>query len=210
MKFTKEDARKELTEKLSPKVENISKWERTIKENIETLWSLLGDGNEVELSDFITRALPLFETTAGFIRKENSDLAKSYEEKIKELKPKVTTTTDDDNHNAELLRRLEELEAKNKLAEQKVLIDEVRGKILAKVKELGVKDKTFSEKLLSMVSIDEKSDVDATANQCLELYNSIKADEGNLTTPKRTRGTETDYASDIIKEAASLAKSQRL
>ena len=47
MKFTKEDARKELTAKLTPSVENISKWERTITENVETLWNLLGEENEI-------------------------------------------------------------------------------------------------------------------------------------------------------------------
>ena len=50
MKFTKEDARKELTAKLTPSVENISKWERTITANIETLWNLLGEENEIELT----------------------------------------------------------------------------------------------------------------------------------------------------------------
>ena len=90
MKFTKEDARKELTAKLTPSVENISKWERTITENVETLWNLLGEENEIELADFVNKALPLFNTTAGFIRKENSDLAKSYEDKIKNLSKEPT------------------------------------------------------------------------------------------------------------------------
>ena len=76
MKFTKEDARKELTAKLTPSVENISKWERTITENVETLWNLLGEENEIELADFGSKAVHLFDTTAGYIRKEKSDMAR--------------------------------------------------------------------------------------------------------------------------------------
>ena len=83
MKFTKEDAVKELTAKITPKVKEINKWERTIKENVETLCTLLGDDSEIELDDFISKAIPLFDTTAGFIRKENADLAKSLEDKYK-------------------------------------------------------------------------------------------------------------------------------
>lgn len=205
MKFTKEDARKELTAKLTPSVENISKWERTITENIETLWNLLGEENEIELADFTNKALPLFNTTAGFIRKENSDLAKSYEDKIKNLSKDPTQQPNDD-----VLKRLEELEAKNKLAEQKVLIEETKSKILSKMGELGIKDNSVSNKIISMISIDEKSDVDATANKCLELYNSIKANDSGHTTPQSPTTSQTDYARKTIEDAAALAKAQRL
>ena len=205
MKFTKEDARKELTAKLTPSVENISKWERTITENIETLWNLLGEESEIELADFTNKALPLFNTTAGFIRKENSDLAKSYEDKIKNLSKEPTQQPNDD-----VLKRLEELEAKNKLAEQKVLIEETKSKILSKMGELGIKDNSVSNKIISMISIDEKSDVDATANKCLELYNSIKANDSGYTTPQSPTTPQMDYASKTIEDAAALAKAQRL
>ena len=89
MKFTKEDAVKGLTAKLSQNVENISKWERTINENVETLRSILGENSEIELDDFIEKAIPIFNTTAGFVRKENSDLAKTFKTEIDDLKAKL-------------------------------------------------------------------------------------------------------------------------
>ena len=76
MKFTKEEAGKELAAKLSKSVENIDAWDRTIRENVETLWGILGEENEIELNDFVSKSLPLFNTTAGFMRKTNADLAK--------------------------------------------------------------------------------------------------------------------------------------
>ena len=85
MKFTKEEAGKEIAAKLSKSVENIGAWDRTIRENVETLWGILGEENEIELADFVAKSLPLFNTTAGFMRKTNADLAKSYEEKIEML-----------------------------------------------------------------------------------------------------------------------------
>ena len=67
MKFTKEDARKELTAKLTPSVENISKWERTITENVETLWNLLGEENEIELTYTEFEILLLLAQNAGVV-----------------------------------------------------------------------------------------------------------------------------------------------
>ena len=58
MKFTKEEAGNEITARLSKSVENINAWDRTIKENVETLWSILGEDNEIELKDFADKALP--------------------------------------------------------------------------------------------------------------------------------------------------------
>ena len=92
MKFTKEEAGKEIAAKLSKSVENIDAWDRTIRENVETLWGILGEENEIELGDFVTKSLPLFNTTAGFMRKTNADLAKSYEEKIEMLKQQQPQT----------------------------------------------------------------------------------------------------------------------
>ena len=63
MKFTKEEAIKELKSQLSSKVEKIDKWERTITENVETLIALVGEDSTIELSDFVAKAIPLFNTT---------------------------------------------------------------------------------------------------------------------------------------------------
>ena len=123
MKFTKEEAGKEIAAKLSKSVENIGAWDRTIRENVETLWSILGEENEIELNDFVSKSLPLFNTTAGFMRKTNADLAKSYEEKIELLKKNQPQPSPTPDPNKELIERLAALEKANEEQKTKLAIE---------------------------------------------------------------------------------------
>lgn len=217
MKFTKEDAVKELTAKLTPSVENISKWERTIKENVETLCAILGENSEIELADFVTKAMPLFNTTAGFIRKENSDLAKTFKTEIDDLKAKLenknvppTPPTPPSNPNEELIKRLEALELENKRNKDELAQREVRSKLVAKMKEKGIKSDKWIEGMLSKATLTADMDVDATAKEYLEIYNSFIADVNPNITPNNPNGKPTEYANDTIKAAAALAKQNSL
>lgn len=217
MKFTKEDAVKELTAKLTPSVENISKWERTIKENVETLCAILGENSEIELADFVTKAMPLFNTTAGFIRKENSDLAKTFKTEIDDLKAKLenknvppTPPTPPSNPNEELMRRLEALELENKRNKDELAQREVRSKLVAKMKEKGIKSDKWIEGMLSKATLTADMDVDATAKEYLEIYNGFIADVNPNITPNNPNGKPTEYANDTIKAAAALAKQNSL
>lgn len=217
MKFTKEDAVKELTAKLTPSVENISKWERTIKENVETLCAILGENSEIELADFVTKAIPLFNTTAGFIRKENSDLAKTFKTEIDDLKAKLgnkneppTPPTPPSNPNEELMKRLEALELENKRNKDELAQREVRSKLVAKMKEKGIKSDKWIEGMLSKATLSADMDVDATAKEYLEIYNGFIADVNTNITPNNPNGKPTEYANDTIKAAAALAKQNSL
>lgn len=217
MKFTKEDAVKELTAKLTPSVENISKWERTIKENVETLCAILGENSEIELADFVTKAMPLFNTTAGFIRKENSDLAKTFKTEIDDLKAKLsnkneppTPPTSPSNPNEELLKRLEALELENKRNKDELAQREVRSRLVAKMKEKGIKSDKWIEGMLSKATLTADMDVDATAKEYLEIYNGFIADVNPNITPNNPNGKPTEYANDTIKAAAALAKQNSL
>lgn len=217
MKFTKEDAVKELTAKLTPSVENISKWERTIKENVETLCAILGENSEIELADFVTKAMPLFNTTAGFIRKENSDLAKTFKTEIDDLKAKLgnkneppTSPTPPTNPNDELMKRLEALEAENKRNKDELAQREVRSKLVAKMKEKGIKSDKWIEGMLSKATLAADMDVEATAKEYLEIYNGLIADVNPNITPNNPSGKPTEYANDTIKAAAALAKQNSL
>lgn len=217
MKFTKEDAVKELTAKLTPSVENISKWERTIKENVETLCAILGENSEIELADFVTKAMPLFNTTAGFIRKENSDLAKTFKTEIDDLKAKLenknvppTPPTPPSNPNEELMKRLEALELENKRNKDELAQREVRSKLVAKMKEKGIKSDKWIEGMLSKATLAADMDVDATAKEYLEIYNGFIADVNPNITPNNPNGKPTEYANDTIKAAAALAKQNSL
>lgn len=215
MKFTKEDAVKGLTAKLSQNVENISKWERTIKENVETLCSILGENSEIELDDFIEKAVPIFNTTAGFIRKENSDLAKTFKSEIDDLKAQLAKPNNQNqvkptDPNEELLKRLEALENENKRNRDELAQRETKTKLAAKMKELGIKSSKWIDGMLSKAAITADMDVDATAKDYLEIYNDFVANVTPNVTPNNSSGKPTEYANDTIKAAAALAKQNSL
>lgn len=215
MKFTKEDAVKGLTAKLSQNVENISKWERTIKENVETLCSILGENSEIELDDFIEKAVPIFNTTAGFIRKENSDLAKTFKAEIDDLKTQLAKPNNQNqvkptDPNEELLKRLEALENENKRNRDELAQRETKTKLAAKMKELGIKSNKWIDGMLSKAAITADMDVDATAKDYLEIYNDFVANVTPSVTPDNPSGKPTEYANDTIKAAAALAKQNSL
>lgn len=215
MKFTKEDAVKGLTAKLSQNVENISKWERTIKENVETLCSILGENSEIELDDFIEKAVPIFNTTAGFIRKENSDLAKTFKTEIDDLKAQLAKPNNQNqvkptDPNEELLKRLEALENENKRNRDELAQRETKNKLAAKMKELGIKSNKWIDGMLSKAAITADMDVDATAKDYLEIYNDFVANVTPSVTPDNPSGKPTEYANDTIKAAAALAKQNSL
>ena len=215
MKFTKEDAVKGLTAKLSQNVENISKWERTIKENVETLCSILGENSEIELDDFIEKAVPIFNTTAGFIRKENSDLAKTFKSEIDDLKAQLAKPNNQNqvkptDPNEELLKRLEALENENKRNRDELAQRETKNKLAAKMKELGIKSSKWIDGMLSKAAITADMDVDETAKEYLEIYNDFVANVTPSVTPNNPSGKPTEYANDTIKAAAALAKQNSL
>ena len=215
MKFTKEDAVKGLTAKLSQNVQNISKWERTIKENVETLCSILGENSEIELDDFIEKAVPIFNTTAGFIRKENSDLAKTFKSEIDDLKAQLAKPNNQNqvkptDPNEELLKRLEALENENKRNRDELAQRETKNKLAAKMKELGIKSSKWIDGMLSKAAITADMDVDATAKDYLEIYNDFVANVTPSVTPNNPSGKPTEYANDTIKAAAALAKQNSL
>ena len=205
MKFTKEEAGKEIAAKLSKSVENIGAWDRTIRENVETLWGILGEENEIELADFVAKSLPLFNTTAGFMRKTNADLAKSYEEKIELLKQqKPTSQTSDPNK--ELIERLAALEKANEEQKTKLAIDAKRQELTDKLKEKGVKDAKWINDLFGLVSVQADTDVDAEVDKYVNLYNSSRSRYNSNVTPSSSKNDPDDYVNSTIKNAVNIIK----
>ena len=208
MKFTKEAAGKEIAAKLSKSVENIGAWDRTIRENVETLWGILGEENEIELADFVAKSLPLFNTTAGFMRKTNADLAKSYEEKIELLKqqqpaPSPSPTPDP---NKELIERLAALEKANEEQKTKLAIDAKRQELTDKLKEKGVKDAKWINDLFGLVSVQADTDVDAEVDKYINLYNSSRSRYNSNVTPSSSKNDPDDYVNSTIKNAVNIIK----
>ena len=208
MKFTKEAAGKEIAAKLSKSVENIGAWDRTIRENVETLWGILGEENEIELADFVAKSLPLFNTTAGFMRKTNADLAKSYEEKIELLKQQQPTPSPSPtpDPNKELIERLAALEKANEEQKTKLAIDAKRQELTDKLKEKGVKDAKWINDLFGLVSVQADTDVDAEADKYVNLYNYSRSRYNSNVTPSVSQNNPDDYVNNTIKAAAAMRK----
>ena len=206
MKFTKEEAGKEIAAKLSKSVENIGAWDRTIRENVETLWGILGEENEIELADFVAKSLPLFNTTAGFMRKTNADLAKSYEEKIELLKKNQPQPSPTPDPNKELIERLAALEKANEEQKTKLAIDATRQELTDKWKEKGVKDAKWINDLFGLVSVQSDTDVDAEVDKYVNLYNSSRSRYNSNVTPSSSKNDPDDYVNSTIKNAVNIIK----
>ena len=206
MKFTKEAAGKEIAAKLSKSVENIGAWDRTIRENVETLWGILGEENEIELADFVAKSLPLFNTTAGFMRKTNADLAQSYEEKIELLKKNQPQPSPTPDPNKELIERLAALEKANEEQKTKLAIDAKRQELTDKLKEKGVKDAKWINDLFGLVSVQADTDVDAEIDKYVNLYNSSRSRYNSNVTPSSSKNDPDDYVNSTIKNAVNIIK----
>lgn len=212
MKFTKEDAIKELKSQLSSKVEKIDKWERTITENVETLIALVGEDSTIELTDFVAKAIPLFNTTQGMLRKENADVAKGLEQQITELKAQLekkepTKQKEPTDDVKALLQRLETLENESKQAKLKVKLQDVRKSLIDKLKEKGVKDNEWANLMLDNITLTEDLDVDTKAADLLKLYNKSQSKPNASVTPQGTGNGNGDNKGEFDDVKALYAQS---
>lgn len=215
MKFTKEDACKELTSKLQPKVEKIEDWERTIKEHVDNLLALVGESYEGELDDFVTKALPMFETTNGFLRKKNSDVAQSFNKQIEDLKKQIPPKQEPPkpDGNEQLLQRIAELEKKMSEEESTKKVSAIRTQLFDKIKAGGVKNEEWINSMLDKSRIEESTDVEKESASYVEMYNKFFSqlpDDPSKVTPKSPREEPTDKANKAIAAAAELVKGSLL
>jgi hypothetical protein len=182
---------------------------------------MIGESSEIELSQFVDFVVPFLDTTAGFIRKENSDLAKDFNGQIETLKNEVEELkkgkggkkeTDDkggnDDNTAELLRRIEELENENKQSKSEKTISEKKAEIKSMLKEKGVKRSDWIDLMLSESTISEDTDTEAKATSLLTMYNKMYANI-DIETPLETGESserEKKAVNDVVSAAAEIAK----
>ena len=214
MKFTKEEAYKDLVAKLTAKGEKLNLSERSINEQLDALMPLIAN-EETELADFIDKVTPLFKTADANVRNDVSvgiaDFKKSYkpEEKKEEVKPEEKKTETDEVY-AKLLKRLDDLENESKANKAKETVNGLKQSFVAKVKEKGVKDDEWLNFYLETAVIDENFDVDAKAEACLKFYNKSKAGIRTDVTPEKGGGKSDDkYLNDVIAAASASAKADR-
>lgn len=210
MKFTKEDAYKELVKQMTAKGEKLNLSKRSMNEQIEALLPLVAN-DETELSDFVERILPFVKTADANVRNDVSQGIKDYKDANPPVEPpKPTEPSNPTDANEALLKRLEALEQKNKDAELALRNQSIKTSLSAKMKELGIKNDKWIEMMVGNVAITENFDVEAKASSYLELYNSMQADVDPSVTPRGTGGGKSDYIGDSIKEAAAIVKQQAL
>lgn len=209
MKFTKEDAIKDLVAKMTAKGEKLNLSQRSINEQIEALLPLVAN-DEMELTDFVDKVLPLVRTADANVRNDVSQGIKDYKDSNPNPNPTHNPTTDGNDAQAELLKRIDALEQRNKAQELELKVKGIKSQLMSKMKELGIKNDKWMESLIANVNITEDFDVDAKAQGYLELYNSMQSDIDVNITPEGADGRKPDYIGNSIKEAAELAKSQTL
>lgn len=210
MKFTKEDACKELVSRMTAKGEKLNLSERSINEQLDTLMAIVVN-DETELADFIDRTLPLFKTADANVRNDVSVGIAKYKENNPtppaNPQPQQPGVNDDKN---ELLTRLEAIELELANAKREEQVRSLHNDISMRLRSKGVKDEEWVNALLSEVTISDNVDVDAKVESYLNLYNKSHARIERNATPQGANGGNGDtYIKDIIKKAGEKAKSQR-
>lgn len=212
MKFTKEDACKELVSKIPNKGQTLNLSERSINEQLDTLIPLIAN-DETELNDFIEKVLPVFKTADGNVK---NDVSVGINEYKKNNPPQQTTPPTEpkkeepivDNANEALLKRLEALESELAESKKNKTIKGLREQLVSEMKNKGVKDDEWIESFVSEINITEDFDVNAKAEHYVGVYNKMNARINPNVTPKGTGGGNADEKriSDVIAAAAELAK----
>lgn len=204
MKFTKEDAYKELVRLMTARGEKLNLSERSFNEQLEKLIPLVAN-EETELNPFIESVLPFFKTADANVRNDVSVGISEYKKNNPIVQPKVEEPKP--VMDEETLNRIAALEAKLKESESKERAVRVKKEVADKLKEKGVKNTEWIEGLLSDVAITEDFNVEARAESYLNLYNKMQSAVDPNITPKGGQGGKggNTYL-DVIKKASEKAK----
>lgn len=212
MKFTQEEAYKELVAKMTTKGEALNLSERSVNEQLETLIALIAN-DDTEVNDFVDKILPLIKTADANVRNDVTQGIKTYTKKvedgvieIKTKQKKVEPTVD-----KAILDRLERMENALKESQERERSTRVRTDILTKLKEKGVKNEEWAVALLDEISITDDFNVDEKVDSFVKLYNKSNASSTSRT-PQHADGNDTqeEQLKNSIKAAANFAKSQNL
>lgn len=211
MKFTKEDACKELAKQMTVNGEKLNLSDRSINEQVEALLPLVAN-DEMELTDFVTKTLPMFKTANANVRNDVAQGIREYKDN-NPIKPNPTPNPnpkgEQNEEIAKLLERIEKMESESAAVKQREREDGIRKTIHSKLKEKGVKDKDWVNSFLSEITITDDFDVDAKVESYLNIYNKAMANMPSNITPASAGGRQITE-DDTIKQAAAIAKQNRL
>lgn len=214
MKFTKDDARKELMSQIPNKGQTLNLSERSINEQLDTLIPLIAN-EETELNDFIKKVLPVFKTADGNVKNDVSAGINEYKKNNppvdSQKTTKTTPQTGEEEKDNELLKRLAALEKEIEDNKKAKTITDIRQRLVSEIKNKGVKDDEWIDSFVSEISITEDFDIDSKAEHYVGVYNKMNARVTSNVTPQNAGGVTTDKdLNDFIKGASDYVKSQRL
>ena len=213
MKFTKENAYKELVAKMTAKGEKLNLSERSINEQLEKLISLIAN-DETELADFIEKSLPFFKTADANVRNDISVGIKDYIDKnpkVEEPKPQEPKGQEGNEEMRKILERLEGLEKRNSELETAELIKQKKNEIKSYLKDKGVKNEDWISEMLEQISISKDTEVQSKGDSLLGMYNKLYASIEEFALPSQAGGTVNDERlKDAISKAGQYAKETAL
>lgn len=205
MKFTKEDANKELVRLMTENGEKLNLSERSINEHLDNLMPLLAN-DETELNAFVQQILPLMKTADANVRHDVSVGIADFKKGYKPTTEPITQKNDGeggsgDSSNDDLLNRIAALEEKLKKSEEESKIKSIKMNFIAKAKEKGVSDEEWLKDYVDEINIGTDVDVDAKVKSCLKFFNKSKAQLGGDVTPKNAGGNVDDkYMASVISQ----------
>lgn len=214
MKFTKEQAFESLKRELTNNGKKTLRMSlKSLDKLTDTLISKFAD-DEIGLPEFCTEALTVLNVVNDNVGKDRSDFIKEWEKNHEDGEPNPNNPNPEQKPNdnpdiAALKAEIEELKKANAESAKKATIAQRRKDMVAKLKEKGVKDDKWIDKLLSKVNLDRDFEVDAEVDDLLPLYNAAKANGGNSVPPGNPSGSANSSALNSIKAAAELAKKER-
>ena len=214
MKFTKQDAIKELEAKIPTKDKDLDLG-RTISEAVDNSIELIGEDSEMELGDFVEKVWKQVKTSIGLTHSENSKVAQKMQTQLDELKrkiegketpptPKPDEIKSDDPAMQAILDKLNLMESKLKEKDKENAIAEKRSQLVSKMKE-SIKDDDWITSYLAEINITEEMDVEAKAKDYIAFYNKTAAGGGRRSTTPRKTG-EGDNEDADVKSALDKAK----
>ena len=171
MKFTKEQA----IEKLKAELTNNGKKplrvsERTLSSHAENLLSLVAD-EEMELDDFVAKVKPMVESVNSNMEHDLADSIREYEKNHPATPPTPAPKPAENDDLAKLRAEIDSLKQKEAERETAATLKEKRSQIVKYLGDNNVKDKSWIDSALGMVSITAEDDVEAKGKQLLEFYN---------------------------------------
>lgn len=185
MKFTEEEAIQKMKSDYAVKEKDLD-LTRTISENVKNVLAIVGNDENLELSDFIQKVNPLIETAVGLMRHETKIVAVSKQKEIDEWKSKVEGKPNQNEFEEKASKRIEDLEKALAEMKNKDTVSLKKKEILVKVKE-KVKNEKMANEMVNLMTITSDSNVDDIAKKVIESYNSMEASHVFVETPKKPK-----------------------